>query len=74
MERGELSAEERRAVNALRRLSKKWPRSLWLFSGSGSLHIMKALPDGSRAHLPSDGVDPAYVIETVDIPNDGGDW
>lgn len=70
----DITAEEARAIRSLQRLAKKWPASLWLFSASGSLHVMKALPNGQHAHLSNDGVDPAYVLGTIAIPNDGGDW
>lgn len=80
MGRDLLTPEERRAVRALERVAKKWPASLWLFSASGRLHVMKCKSDGSRAFLPGSyaiddgGVDPAYDVCTVHIPNDGGDW
>lgn len=68
------TADERAAIATLKRLAKRWPKSLWLFSGSGSLCVMRSLQDGSRAHLPGDGMDPDYCLATIDIPNDGGDW
>ena len=48
--------------------------SLWLFSASGSLHVMRTGPDGQRIHTSDDGVDQDFIVETIDIPNDGGDW
>lgn len=66
--------EEARAIRSLKRLAKTWPRSLWLFSASGSLHVMRAGPDGDHIKNTSQGNDPAYVLETIEIPNDGGDW
>lgn len=66
--------EERRAIASLKRLAKRWPKSLWLFSTSGSLHVMRRGPDGGHAHKSHGGVDPDYVLATIDIPNDGGDW
>lgn len=70
----DLTKEEKAALSSLRRLAKKWPESLWLYSASGSLCVMRCDAAGERVHLPTDGVDPDYCVETIDIPNDGGDW
>lgn len=71
----EIAAEERRAIMALHRIAKKWPKSLWLFSASGSLWVMRAGPDGEKIKLGNgEGNDPSYAIAPIDIPNDGGDW
>ena len=70
----DLTDEERRAIRALRRLEKIWPRSLWLFSASGSLRVMKNGDDGERLMTHGGGVDPNGVVEKIDIPSDGGDW
>lgn len=70
----DITPEERRAIRSLQRLAKTWPKSLWLFSASGGLCVMRADEDGRPVMLPNDGVDPDYVLSTVDIPNDGGDW
>ena len=79
-----LTREERLAIAALRRLATRWPKSLWLFTVSGVLHVMHVGPDGTRAEKPGtdyrggypppSGYDPEYTLTTVDIPNDGGDW
>ncbi len=70
----DVTPEERRAINALKRLAKTWPKSLWLFSASGSLHAMRADRDGNHVHTRGGGIDPDYLLDTIDIPNDGGDW
>lgn len=70
----DLTPEERRAIAALHRLAKTWPRTLWLYSASGSLHVMRAAPDGRHLMKNRDGVDPRAVVATIKIPNDGGDW
>jgi hypothetical protein len=72
----ELTREERLAVAALRRLAKRWPQTLWLFSASGSLHVMRRGPDGHAVHYErGGGVDRDYIVETITgISNDGGDW
>lgn len=69
----ELTPEEKRAINALKRLAKSWPESLWLFA-NGSLSVMKKR-DGARV---SAGVGKEYdqeaMVATIDIENDGGDF
>jgi hypothetical protein len=60
----DLTPDEEAAIRSLKRLAKKWPQSLKLFSWSGSLVVMDAdMPPGEAAELAS--------IEG--IPNDGGD-
>ena len=70
----EPTPDEQKAIRALRRIAKTWPQSLWLFSASGSLCVMRARQDGNHYTTPDGGIDPDYVFETIDIPNDGGDW
>lgn len=69
-----ITYEEREAVASLKSLSKRWPKSLWLFSANGTLNVMKKKRGGKRATLPGGGMDPAYVVATIPIENDGGDW
>ena len=66
--------EEAKAIKDLKALAKRWPKSLWFFSASGSLCVMRAAPDGGHIHTPTDGIDPDYVLADIDISNDGGDW
>lgn len=68
-----LTDDERKAIRAMNRLAKTWPKSLWLFSASGTLTIMRKDATGTRAG-DGDGVDQAFAVDTVDIQNDGGDW
>lgn len=76
-----LTDDEVRAIASLKRLAKRWPKSLWLFSASGTLHVMRKV-DGAPVYrmsrntvgAPIEGVDQAYSVATVDIENDGGDW
>lgn len=75
----ELTDEERRAIAALKRLAKRWPKTLWLFSAGGTLCVMRAGPDGDAVRRPGvdgeDSIDPANVVDTVrGIITDGGDW
>lgn len=69
-----LTDDERRAIASLRRLEKQWPKSLWLFSASGSLLIMKKGDDGKQKYTPYGAPDPACIVGTVNIENDGGDF
>jgi len=69
-----LTPEEKKAIAALKRVAKRWPESLWLFSASGTLHVMKKNEQGERVMLSSDGVDPDFAITSAYIENDGGDW
>lgn len=69
-----LSPEERKAITSLRRLAKRWPDTLWLFSGAGAVAVMRRREDGEKAMTETGAFDPAYIVATVDIPNDGGDW
>lgn len=69
-----LTQEEKAAIASLRRLATKWPDSLWLFSGSGSLHVIKKTSDGKRALNEFGGMDATHSVAVIDIENDGGDW
>lgn len=62
----ELTKEEVKAIASLKRLSKKWPRSLMLFAGGAGLTVRKPVED----EFPDD----RYVVaEIYNIPADGGD-
>ena len=70
-----LTPEEKRAISRLKSLAKVWPESLWLFSQSGSLLIMRYGEDGMEAKADSGSFDYEYALsELIDIPNDGGDF
>lgn len=65
---------EKQAIAALKRLAKKWPKTLWLFAAPGGLHVMRRGDDGDHVRRKNDSIDPEYILESIDIPNDGGDW
>ena len=71
-----LNKKEKDAICMLINTAKRWPKSLWLFSASGRLHVMKCGKKGEQVQRPPPirGTDPTYDIMTIDIPNDGGDW
>ena len=71
-----LTREERNAIAAFKRLAKRWPAGLWLFSAAGELCVMRRDENGEQVMRPGigRGVDPDYHVDTIGIPNDGGDW
>lgn len=69
----ELTRQEELAIELLKKAARHWPESLWLFSASGTLNVMKRDDNGKRV-MDGYGYDPNYVIAIIDIPNDGGDW
>jgi hypothetical protein len=73
----ELTPQEKKAISALKRLEKKWPDTLWLFSGSGTLCVVKKNEDGEKAMDPimRENFDQNYIVaQFINIENDGGDW
>jgi len=70
-----LTLEEKMAIALLEKAARHWPESLWLFSASGSLLVMKK-KDGERVMLPGLGgaIDQSWEIACIDIENDGGDF
>lgn len=65
---------EREAVKKLMALARQWPETLWLFSASGTLNVMRKNSDGQKAVTPGGGIDQDYCIAEIPIENDGGDW
>lgn len=72
----ETTIEERQAIAALKRLAKRWPDTLWLFSGGQQgAAIMKLGPNGERVTTGiGEGFDSEYVVDQVNLPVEGGDW
>jgi hypothetical protein len=69
----EITEEEARAIASLQRLAKKWPRSLTLFSWSGSLAVYHTA-DTDRLVVNHDGNAEDLVLTWIEgIPNGGGD-
>ena len=54
-------------------LVKDWPKGYWVWVASGSFHLMCTDAEGQRAYTEG-SVDPKYIVETFDVPADGGDW
>jgi len=60
-----LTTQEKRAISELEKLAKRWPKTLVVFSWSGTLHVLKP---GKRRTMGQ-----AIVASFSGIPNDGGD-
>jgi hypothetical protein len=60
-------------IERFKKLAAKCPSKLWLFSGAGTLHVMKT-PENGEEMTETGGVNPDNSIDTVSIRNDGGDW
>lgn len=75
-EKGELivTKKEQKSIDSLKRLSKSWPKSIWIFAADGSLNIMKCNEVNDIAINSVGGVDQNYLIDTIPIMSDGGDW
>jgi hypothetical protein len=74
-----LTKEEKEAIATLEKLAENWPQSLWLYSASGTLNVMKkheglkALKAAGRGGF-GEYVHPGFSVVDIDIENDGGDW
>lgn len=69
-----MTREERNAIRSLKRLAKRWPKSLWLFAG-GRLYVMRRPPGNEDTCKSGDGtIREDLIVDSVDIPNDGGGW
>lgn len=67
METPEVTKEEAKAIADLSKLASRWPKSLMLFSQSGSLFVLKPPKDSQEPRLRDE------VATIKGIPNDGGD-
>ena len=68
-----LSEQEKKVIKRLKNLAKIWPKSLWLFSASATLCVMRK-KNGKHVMRGFGGVDYDYIVDRIDIENDGGDW
>lgn len=74
MSEEELTRKEQQAIRKLVELAESWPKTLWLFVNGQSVCVVKLGEDGKRAMTPKATYDPDYIVESVQIPCDGGDW
>lgn len=69
-----LSLEEKEAIALLKQAAKVWPESLWLFSANGRLCVMGKDHDNERVYTGFGAADQDYIIDQINIENDGGDF
>jgi hypothetical protein len=69
-----LTKKEQAAISELEKLSKHWPKTLWIFCTGMSMNVMRKNADGVHAATPSGGMDQDCIVANIDIENDGGDW
>ena len=64
------------AIRRLQSLAKDWPDTLWIWCADGQLYVMEK-ENGEKVYkgaTNNEGVDPDYILASVRIPSDGGDW
>lgn len=68
-----LTDDEQKAIASLKRLARKWPRSLTLVSMGGALAIIHT---GDPRFLEDSALErhDAILDDIRGIPNTGGDW
>ncbi len=69
----ETTTREDRAIATLGNLSKRWPKNLWLYAADSQIYVMKK-KDGQHVMNYHGGVDQDYIVGTIYIEADGGDW
>ncbi len=70
-----MTKEEKNAIKTLKRLAKRWPKSLWLFAVSGGLCVMQKSEKGEHVFFEGkEALDPGYIVDTIKIDSSGGDW
>lgn len=62
-----LTVKERKAIERLRKMARTWPKTLQLFSNSGTLEVHKNA-GGSEPYTEN-----TFIEEIFGIGNDGGD-
>jgi len=65
----ELTKEEKNAIQTLKRLAERWPKSLWLYSSQEVISIMK-YKKRKEAAMIGMSYDPDYKVTDVKIPHD----
>lgn len=68
-----MNSIENEVIKMLKRLEEKWPNSLWIFATGEELNILRTV-DGKRVYKDDGSVDESYIVDSVNIPSDGGDW
>lgn len=68
-----LTSAEKRAIESLQRLARRWPQSLTLASMGGSLVVVHS-DDDQFSYGSSLERQDAVLADIDGIPNTGGDW
>ena len=70
----ELTKAEELVIELLKKAARHWPASLWIFAAGNQLHIMRKNEFGKVAVESNGSVDQNFVLESINIEADGGDW
>jgi hypothetical protein len=69
----EFTPEELAAIRSLKRLGRKWPKTLMLLSLEGGLYVTHTADQGAIA-TSIDRAPDVPIVQIDGIPNDGGAW
>lgn len=70
-----LTKEEHRAIQNLKRSASKFPKSLWVFVGNGTMWILKKDNSGNSVMNSVGSPDADYIVDKIEgFTADGGDW
>lgn len=63
----DLTLDEQKAISSLRRVAKKWPDTLWCFTGgsANTLTILKKNAEGQRVMIGDGAIDQEYIVDSV---------
>ena len=69
------TTEEAKWIERLRRVCQDMPSTCWLFAAT-CLEVMRRGEHGETVMRPQPygGVDPAYILDSIDVDINGGDW
>lgn len=73
-EKVNLTKIEKKAIQSLKKIAKNFPPTLWLFSASSKLCVMKYNKNGEQGMTKCGYIDGNFKVDEIDILNDGGDW
>ena len=62
----ELTDEERRAIASLKRLAKRWPKSLMLISMDSNLHVIRVTDQGAVVGNAPTEERTAFILADID--------